>query len=153
MRAQDSSPQVTNQEPADTTPSTGGPTLFAGAMLVVAGIWHGLIGFAGLVHDTLFVRVDGYVYTVDLTVWGWVHLLLGLLVAGVGVTVRRGQPWARASAFVLVGASLVVNFLFVPYHPVWSVLVIALDIAIICALAIDWSSSAERRAINRSPSV
>jgi hypothetical protein len=141
MRAQDPSPQVTNQETTYTR-SPGGSALFAGAMLVVAGIWHGLIGFAGLVHDTLFVNVDGYLYTVDLTVWGWAHLFMGAALAAVGVAVRRGQPWARAAGIVMVGLSLLINFLFIPYHPVWSVLVIALGVTIIIALATDRSRPA-----------
>ena len=141
MRAQDPSPQVTNQETTYTR-SPGGSALFAGAMLVVAGIWHGLIGFAGLVHDTLFVNVDGYLYTVDLSVWGWAHLFMGAALAAVGVAVRRGQPYARAAGIVMVGLSLLINFLFVPYHPVWSILVIALDLAIIIALATDRSRPA-----------
>jgi hypothetical protein len=141
MRAQDPSPQVTNQETTYTR-SPGGSALFAGAMLVVAGIWHGLIGFAGLVHDTLFVNVDGYLYTVDLSVWGWAHLFMGAALAAVGVAVRRGQPYARAAGIVMVGLSLLINFLFIPYHPVWSVLVIALGVTIIIALATDRSRPA-----------
>jgi hypothetical protein len=141
MRAEDPSPQVTNQETTYTR-SPGGSALFAGAMLVVAGIWHGLIGFAGLVHDTLFVNVDGYLYTVDLSVWGWAHLFMGAALAAVGVAVRRGQPWARAAGIVMVGLSLLINFLFIPYHPVWSVLVIALGVTIIIALATDRSRPA-----------
>ena len=141
MRAEDPSPQVTNQENTYTR-SPGGSALFAGAMLVVAGIWHGLIGFAGLVHDTLFVNVDGYLYTVDLTVWGWAHLFMGAALAAVGVAVRRGQPYARAAGIVMVGLSLLINFLFIPYHPVWSVLVIALGVTIIIALATDRSRPA-----------
>jgi hypothetical protein len=141
MRAQDPSPQVTKQETTYTR-SPGGSALFAGAMLVVAGIWHGLIGFAGLVHDTLFVNVDGYLYTVDLSVWGWAHLFMGAALAAVGVAVRRGQPWARAAGIVMVGLSLLINFLFIPYHPVWSVLVIALGVTIIIALATDRSRPA-----------
>src|SRR3954463_11654388 len=95
MRAQDSSPQVTNQE-LIVNRSPGGAALFAGAMMVVAGIWHGLIGFAGLVHDPVFVRVDGYLYTFNLTAWGWVHLFMGLALAALGVAVRPGRPGAPA---------------------------------------------------------
>jgi hypothetical protein len=136
MHAQDPSTRVSDQGSTGTR-APGGRALFAGAMLVVAGIWNGLIGFAGLVHDTLFVRVDGYLYTVDLTVWGWAHLFAGAALAGVGVAVRRGLPWARATGIVVVGVSLLINFLFLPYHPVWSVLVIALGVAIVIALATD----------------
>jgi hypothetical protein len=134
MHAQDPSPRVTNQEPID-APASDGPDLFAGTMLVVAGIWHGLIGLAGLAHDTLLVRVEGYVYAVDLTAWAWAHLVLGVVVAAVGVAVRRGQSWAWIVGLLLVGLSLVVNFIFIPHQPVWSGIVICLDVVIVFALS------------------
>ena len=135
MRAQEPSPQVVGQEPARVTWTADGPTQFAGAMMVVAGIWHGLIGLAGLAHDTLLVPVEGYVYAVDLSAWGWAHVFLGVALAALGVAVHRGLPWSRLTGFLVVGVSLLVNFLFIPYHPAWSVLVIALDVAIVLALA------------------
>jgi len=135
MRAQEPSPQVVGQEPAGVTWSADGPTQFAGTMMVVAGIWHGLIGLAGLAHDTLLVPVGGYVYAVDLSAWGWAHAFIEVALAALGVAVRGGQPWSRLTGFLVVGVSLVVNFVFIPYRPVWSVMVIALDIAIVFALA------------------
>src|SRR6185312_8172544 len=85
MRAQEPSPQVVGQEPAGVTWSADGPTQFAGTMMVVAGIWHGLIGLAGLAHDTLLVPVEGYVYAVDLSAWGWAHAFIGVALAALGV--------------------------------------------------------------------
>ena len=113
-----------------------GLIVFAGALMIVAGTYHALAGIAALARDTVYVSTPGYVYSFDLTGWGWVHLLLGVLVAVAGVAVLRGQPWGRVVGIVLAALSLVANFLFVPYYPIWSLLIIALDVAVIWALAV-----------------
>lgn len=111
-----------------------GLTLFAGAIMVVAGVLHAFAGIAAIVNDTVFVTTPGFVYAFDLTAWGWIHLLFGIVVLAAGIGVLRGQTWARAVGVVLAGLSVVANFLFLPYYPLWSLVIIALDIAIIWAL-------------------
>ena len=113
-----------------------GLTVFAGVVMVISGVWHVLVGIAALVRDVVFVVTPGYVYTVDLTVWGWIYLLLGILVAVAGVAVFSGQVWARVVGIGLAGLSLLVNFVFLPHYPIWSLLAIALDVAVIWALAV-----------------
>lgn len=114
---------------------TGGMVMFAGVLLLVAGIWHGIAGFAALMHDTIFLSTPDYVYSLDLTAWGWGHLLLGILVAVIGVAVLKGQWWGRMAGIVVVVLSLIANFLFIPWYPIWSLVIIALDMALIWALA------------------
>jgi hypothetical protein len=111
-----------------------GLTVFAGALMVIAGVWHALVGIAALFNDELYVATPQYIYAFDLTAWGWTFLLLGILVAAAGVGVFSGQVWARTVGVVLAGLSLVANFLFIPYYPIWALLVIALDAAVIWAL-------------------
>lgn len=111
-----------------------GLTVFAGALMVIAGVWHALVGIAALFNDELYVSTPRYIYAFDLTAWGWTYLLLGILVAAAGIAVFSGQVWARAVGVVLAGLSLVANFVFIPHYPIWSLLVIALDIAVIWAL-------------------
>ena len=113
-----------------------GLIVFAGALMIVAGTYHALAGIAALARDRVYVSTPDYVYSFDLTGWGWVHLLLGVLVAVAGVAVLGGQPWARVVGIVLAALSLIANFLFVPYYPIWSLLIIALDVAVIWALAV-----------------
>ena len=76
-----------------------------------------------------------YFYAFDLTGWGWIHRLLGILVAVVGDAIMKGQTWGRWVGIGLVGLSLIANFLFIPYYPIWSLVIIALDVAVIAALA------------------
>ena len=117
------------------SPWATGLTLFAAAVMLVAGIWHALAGIAALFQDTIYVSAPEYVYTLDLTTWGWVHLLVGILVILAGVGVVGGQTWARAVGIVLACVSMIVNFVFVPHYPIWSMAIIALDVAVIWALA------------------
>jgi len=111
-----------------------GLAAFAASMLLIIGMFQMLEGLAALVDDELLLAVGGYVYELDVTVWGWAHLLLGALAALTGVFLFRGALWARAAGIVLAGISAVANFAFAPYYPLWAVLIIALDIAVIWAL-------------------
>jgi hypothetical protein len=113
-----------------------GLTVFAGVLMVISGVWHVLVGIAALVRDVVFVVAPQYIYTVDLTAWGWLYLLLGILVAAAGVAVFSGQVWARVIGIGLAGLSLLANFVFLPHYPIWSLLVIARDVAVIWALAV-----------------
>ena len=103
--------------------------------MIIAGIWHALTGIAALVHDNVYITTPQYIYSFDLTGWGWIHLLLGILVAGAGVALLKGQTWARVVGIVLAGLSLIANFLFIPYYPLWSLMIIGLDVAVIWALS------------------
>ena len=73
--------------------------------------------------------------TFDLTAWGWVQLLLGILVAGAGFAIVKGQTWARIVGIALACLSLIASFLFMPHYPLWSLSIIALDFFVIWALA------------------
>ena len=113
----------------------GGLTMFAGVMMLIVGILQALDGIAALVNDKVYVTTPNYIYAFDLTGWGWIHLLLGVLVAVVGVAIMQGQTWGRWVGIGLVGLSLIANFLFIPYYPIWSLVIIALEVAVIAALA------------------
>jgi hypothetical protein len=122
-------------EPTE-SPWASGLTIFAASLMIVVGVWHVLVGIAALVKDTVYVSTPNYLYSFDLTGWGWTYLLLGILVGAAGVAVVRGQIWGRAVGIGLAALSLVANFLFIPHYPLWSLLVIALDIVVIWALAV-----------------
>jgi hypothetical protein len=112
-----------------------GLSLFAAALMMVAGVWQILAGIAALFQDTVYVSTPEYVYSFDLTAWGWIHLLMGILILLAGIGVVRGQTWARATGIVLACLSLIANFLFIPHYPIWSLVIIGLDVAVIWALA------------------
>ena len=113
---------------------TVGFVYFAGAMMILIGIFHAIGGLAAIFEDEFFVVGRNYVFDLDVTAWGWIHLIGGIIVIAAGIGVYSGAPWARTVGVIIAGLSAIANFLYIPYYPVWSVLIIALDIAVILAL-------------------
>jgi hypothetical protein len=111
-----------------------GLTVFAGTIMVMIGALHAIQGLVALLNDTFYVVGDEYVFSFDVTTWGWTHLLLGILVVFAGVFVFRGAVWARTIGVIVAVLSALVNFAWLPYYPVWGVIIIALDIFVIWAL-------------------
>ena len=122
-----------------------GISFFAGALLIVGGGFESLQAVAAIVKDEYLVAAPNYIYTFDLTAWGWIHLLIGLAMVAIGICLLLGQGWARIAGIVLVGISALINFTWLPYSPFWAILLIAIDLLIIWALA---SARAQAKAGN-----
>ena len=118
------------------SPVATGLAVFAGALMIVSGIAAVFEGIAAVFNDKVFANTPQYLYAFDLTAWGWIHLFLGVLVGLAGVAVIRRQAWGRYIGIALVGLSLIANFMFLPHYPLWTIVTIALDVAIIWALAV-----------------
>jgi hypothetical protein len=112
-----------------------GLVVFAAAMMLVSGIFQAIQGLVALVNDEFYVVGRKYTFQFDVTTWGWIHLLLGIGVAVVGAFLYMGANWARWTAIVLVGISMLTNFAWLPYYPIWGLVVLALDVAVVWALA------------------
>jgi hypothetical protein len=111
-----------------------GFAVFGGSMMIVIGIFQIVVGLTAIFEDSFYVLADNYLFGFDVNTWGWIHLALGVLVAAGGVAVLAGQFWARVLGVVLASLSAIANFLFLPYYPLWSMLIIATDVAVIWAL-------------------
>jgi hypothetical protein len=118
--------------------ASGGTILAATAMLII-GIYQVLVGIAAIARDTFFVITDttrgAYYYDVDITAWGWIHVAVGAVVLVAGFFLFTGAMWARALAIGIAVVSAVANFFFLPYYPLWALLIIALDVFVIWAVA------------------
>ena len=68
--------------------------------------------------------------------WGWIHLTVGLLVLVAGFFVFNGAVWARVVGIAAAALSAVLNFMWLPYYPVWGLIIIALDMTVIWALSV-----------------
>lgn len=115
---------------------TVGFAVFAGVMLMMVGVFHGLAGLAAIIDDQFFVVSKNYAFEFDTTAWGWIHLVYGVIVVAAGYGVFSGATWARVVGVTLATLSAVGNFFFIPYQPVWAILIIALDILVIASLSI-----------------
>jgi hypothetical protein len=120
----------------DYNPWAVGLALFAGAVMMTVGLFQALEGLVALIDDDFYVVTDNYTFELDTTTWGWIHLIMGIVVAVSGYFVIRGDLWARALAMVLAALAALANFLWVPYYPLWSLLIVALNILVIWALAV-----------------
>jgi hypothetical protein len=117
------------------SPLAHGVVVFAGVVMIVGGAFQALEGLAGIVRDEWLVVLPNYIYGFDLTVWGVIHLLVGLALVVIGASLLRGQTWARVAGLIVAVISAIVNFVWLPYSPWWAILVIAIDFVIIWALA------------------
>jgi hypothetical protein len=111
-----------------------GFTLTAAILMMIAGGLNILEGIAALIHGSFVVVVRNYAYSMSATSWGWFHLILGAVVLAAGIGLLTDKMWARIVGVVVVAISMIVNFLYIPYLPVWSIVVIAIDMAIVWAL-------------------
>ena len=109
--------------------------LFAAIMMIMVGIWQALQGLIAIFENEFYVATRNYLFQFDATAWGWIHLLIGLLVAFAGWGLLSGRTWARVVAITLAVLSAIANFLFIPYYPIWSLLIIAVDVFVIWAIA------------------
>jgi hypothetical protein len=119
---------------------------FAGILMVMLGAFHAIQGLVALFKDDYYlVGKSGLIVNVDYTAWGWVHLIGGLVVAAAGFCVFTGQIWARTVGVIVAFVSAMVNVAFLAAYPVWSLMMIALDIIIIWALTAHGSEMRSRR--------
>ncbi|EID81206.1 MULTISPECIES: DUF7144 family membrane protein [Rhodococcus] len=119
-------------------------SMVAAIVLLTIGILHVLSGISALMQDDLVVAGPEYIYQFDTTAWGWIHLVLGVIVAAVGVMLFTGATWARVGAMVICALSILANFLWLPHYPWWSVVMIVLDVFVIWAVA-TWRPGYEER--------
>jgi hypothetical protein len=117
------------------SPWAHGIAVFAGVIMIVGGAFQALEGLAGIVRDEWLVVAPSSIYAFDLTVWGVIHLLVGIALLVIGVSLLRGQTWARVAGMIVAVISAIVNFAWLPYSPWWAIMVIAVDVLIIWALA------------------
>ena len=112
-----------------------GVQTFAGIMLIIGGAFQVIQSIAALVNDKYLLVLPNYVFSADLTVWGVVHLLIGLILVVVGIALVLDKGWGRIAGIVVAGISAVINFSWLPYTPWWAILAIAVNILVIWALA------------------
>ncbi|MEU6957504.1 hypothetical protein [Streptomyces sp. NPDC045714] len=128
-------PAGTAPVPDPDSPWVTGGVLFAGILMLCQGVVAALEGIAALADGDVYGDVGEYLYRISLTGWGWIHLVLGVCVAVTGAALLKGAGWARVAGILFASLNLFAHFLFLPYAPLWSVIVIALDIFVIWALA------------------
>jgi len=101
--------------------------VFGGLMMIFDGI-------AAIAEDDVFVTTRNYAYAFDLTSWGWIHLIVGVVVTLAGAALFQGATWARVVGVAVAGLAMLANFLWIPYAPFWAIVLIAINGFVIWAL-------------------
>ncbi|WP_377273284.1 hypothetical protein [Peterkaempfera sp. SMS 1(5)a] len=123
------------QRPASTdTGWVTGPYLFGGLALELSGTLSILMGAAGIARSNIFASSQ-YAYQFDLTAWGWIHVVIGIALIAAGVGVLAGRSWGRGAGIALGAVSLVTQFMFVPYYPLWAITLMMLDLVAVWTLS------------------
>jgi len=119
-----------------------GVTVTAAVILILAGVLHAMQGVVGLANNEFYVTTQNWIFKFDATTWGWVHILVGLIAIGTGIGLFYGAVWARTVGVIVAAVSVFANFVWLPYYPVWAILIIAFDFFVI------WALTAHGRDIN-----
>ncbi len=124
-----------------------GGSILAASLLFLLGVYHFFSGIAGFARDNFYTVGTNYPYDLSSTGWGWIHVIGGVLLAITGLSLfSRNATWARPVAIVLLVYSLVANFFFLAFFPLWALPMIALAIFAIWAIARDGSENRQREA-------
>jgi hypothetical protein len=100
---------------------------FAASMMILIGTFEILAGLGAIIDDNFFAPTHHYAFNLSVNTWGWIHMILGILMVLSGAALFRGRAWAALVALGLASLSMVANFLFLPHYPWWALTMIALD--------------------------
>ena len=126
-------PPARRTDPAPSGWALGG-VAFAGTILILAGVFQFLTGLAAVLDDEFFVRIGNYAYDVDVTTWGWIHMIIGVVVAITGAAVFARRLIGVIAGVMIAGLGALVNFFFIPYYPFLALVLVGLHVWVIWSL-------------------
>jgi hypothetical protein len=118
---------------------------FAGVMMIILGSLDALWGLAGVLNNEIVVVGGRGAIIFDITAWGWVHLILGIVVALTGFGLLSGNSAARVAGIFFVALNAVAQIVWFPAAPLWAFLMVIIDIVIIYQLTANWYGEATTR--------
>lgn len=136
-------PRADQAHPSPWHAPTSGTTAVAAALMIFGGVMALFEGIAALAKDDLFLATRHYVFEFSLTGWGWIHLILGIVLVLAGCAVLTGALWARFFGVAIAGLGAIANFLWLPYYPWWALVLIAVNVFVIWALCMGMHREAD----------
>lgn len=109
---------------------------FAAMMMIVTGVFGALSGLAAIVRDEQYVQLNGNIWVFDQTSWGWIHLIIGILVVIVGAMMLQGKAIGMAIGAGIIVLHMIAQFAWMGMYPWWSIVAIAIDVLILYALIV-----------------
>jgi hypothetical protein len=125
---------MSQQQTSNYSGTAVGFTVFAATMMIMVGMFQAIAGFVAILNDEFFAVTQEWVFQLDITTWGWVHLLLGIVIGLAGVALFSGAVWARTLGVILAIFSAIVTFAWLPWYPIWAIIMITVDVFVIWAL-------------------
>lgn len=113
-----------------------GWTAFAAITMIMAGIFWAISGLVALFNDEFYVVTQRWIFEFDISTWGWIHLILGVVIGLAGFFLFKGATWARTVGVIIAVISAIIAFTWLPYYPVWAIILIVVSVAIIWALTV-----------------
>jgi hypothetical protein len=110
--------------------------MFAAVIMMILGVFHAFWGLTGIIKDNFFVASPNQLINIDVTAWGWIHMILGIVVFVAGYSLLSGAVWARTVGVILASLSAIGNFVTIPEYPFWAIVMLTLDIFVIWALTV-----------------
>ncbi|NUR29086.1 MAG: hypothetical protein HOV83_25135 [Catenulispora sp.] len=101
--------------------------VFAGVLLMISGVLNILQGITAIAKDDLYVHIGNYAFKFSTASWGWIHLILGILLVIVGWGAYAGATWARITGVVIIALAMIGNFMWLPYQTWWALTLLAID--------------------------
>lgn len=108
--------------------------VFAASILGLIGVFHIISGAVAIFDDDFYVKTANYTFNIDISAYGWIHLLLGCLILLICWGLVRASVWAAGATIAIALFSAVANFMSIPYYPLWSIVLVALNVWVIWAI-------------------
>lgn len=123
-----------SQAEMDSMSGMSGWVGFAGFLMILAGIFQSIAGLVAIFKSDVYLTTQSNLILLDYDQWGWAHLIIGVVLILSALSLFAGQLWGRLMAVVLATISAIANFGFISAYPVWSIMIIVMDILIIYAV-------------------
>lgn len=109
---------------------------FASVLLIISGLLHLMEGLVALFNNNVYLVTEKALIAFNFTAWGWIHIILGIILLTAASSVLVGGYWGRTIGVIVAIFSIVANMSFMSSYPIWSLIMIAIDVFIIYALII-----------------
>jgi hypothetical protein len=116
--------------------------IFAAAVMLTIGAIDIIQGLAALLKDETFAVTDsGLLVTTDFTRWGWSLIIWGIVLILAASALFSGKGWGRWFAIFAIIINGIGQIAWFPAYPLWSLLAIGLEVAVLYALTAGWQEA------------
>jgi hypothetical protein len=122
---------------------------FASALMIIMGSLDFFQGLIAIVRDKYYVIGPNQIIVFDMTTWGWITMIWGVIIVITGFALAKASGWARWFTIVVASLNFFVQLGFVgnSQYPLWALTVVILNILVLYALIVRWGAVKEESAL------